>query len=425
MSGIDGSAGGEPRGRRVAITGIGAITPVGSGADGLWEGVRRGRSAVRRLTRFDPAPFRSQVGAEIDDFDPVARLGAKRARRLDRFSQLAVAAALDAVEDARLRLDDGLREAAGCYLGSALGGVAFGEEQHAAYVGHGLAAVSPWLALAVFGGAGASNVAIELGIRGPNQSNGNSCASGAMSIGEAFRLVRAGGAPVVLAGGVEAPLAPLTYGAFALIRAMSARNDDPAAASRPFDRARDGFVMGEGAALLVLEAWEHARARGARVYAEVRGYGTTNDAHHMTAPLPDGSEAARAICLALEDAGLTPADVDYVNAHASATPLGDAAEAAAIARALGEHARRAPVSGLKGLFGHPLGATGAIELAVSALAIERGWLPGTTNLDAPDEGNALELIGPGGLARSPRVVLKDAFGFGGSNVALVLTAPGA
>ena len=411
-------------GRRVVVTGIGAITPIGSGPDGLWAGARRGRSAVRRITRFDPSPFRSHVAAEIDDFDPVAVLGPKRARRLDRFSQLAVAAAMQAMADAGLELDDGLREVTGCYLGSALGGVAFGEEQHEAYLERGLAAVSAWLALSVFGGAGASNVAIELGIRGPNQANGNSCASGALAIGEAFKLVRAGEVPIMLAGGVEAPLAPLTFGAFAVIRAMSTRNDDPEHASRPFDRGRDGFVMGEGAGVLVLESEEHARARGARAYAEVRGYGGTNDAYHMTAPLPDGSQAARAICLALEDARLVPTDVEYVSAHASATPLGDSAEAAAIRLALGEHGRRVPVSGLKGLFGHPLGATGAIETAIGALAIERGWLPGTCNLETPDEETGLELIGPSGLERRPRVVLKDAFGFGGSNVALVLTEPG-
>ena len=410
--------------RRVVVTGIGAITPIGSGPDGLWAGARRGRSAARRVTRFDPSPFRSQVAAEIDDFDPVAILGSKRARRLDRFSQLAVAAAQQAVEDAELVLDDGLREVTGCYLGSALGGVAFGEEQHASYLEHGLAGVSAWLALSVFGGAGASNVAIELDLRGPNQTNANSCASGAMAIGEAFKLVRSGEAPVMLAGGAEAPLAPLTFGSFAVIKAMSTRNDDPERASRPFDRERDGFVMGEGAGVLVLEDAEHARARGARVYAELRGYGTTNDAYHMTAPRPDGGQAARAICLALEDACLAPSDVEYVNAHASATPLGDSAEAAAIRRGLGGHGRRVPVSGLKGLFGHPLGASGAIETAICALAIERGWLPGTCNLELPDTDNALELIGPGGLERRPRVVLKDAFGFGGSNVALVLTEPG-
>jgi 3-oxoacyl-[acyl-carrier-protein] synthase II len=406
--------------RGVAITGIGAFTPVGSGADGLWRGVTRGRSAVGLVTRFDATPFRSRLAAEIDDFDPRDHLTDKRARRLDRFSQLAVAAGLQALADAGLDRDGALPETTGCYLGSALGGVAFAETQHHAFVTRGAGAVDPSLALSVFGGAGASNVAIELGLRGPNVTNSNSCASGAIALGEAFRLVRSGQAEVMLAGGVEAPLAPLTFGAFALIKAMSTAHADPARASRPFDAERDGFVMGEGAAVLVLESAARARARGARVYAEIRGYGTTNDAHHMLAPLPDGAQAARAICLALADAGLGPGAVDYVHAHASATPIGDRAESAAIVRALGAHGERVPVSGTKGLYGHPLGASGAIETAIAALAIATGFAPGTTNLARSDPENRLRLLGPGGAAVQPKVVLKTAFGFGGTNAALVL-----
>src|SRR5919202_235352 len=374
------------RQQRVVITAIGAITPIGSGVDGLWAGVLRGASAVRRLTRFDPSPFRSQLAAEIDDFDPGAYLEPRRARRLDRYSQLAVAASLQAL------------------------------------AGGGLAEVSPSLALSVFGGAAPSNVAIEVGLRGPCLANSNSCASGAIAIGEAFRLIRDGQAPIMLAGGVEAPLAPLTFGSFALIKAMSTVQDAPCQASRPFDVQRDGFVMGEGAAMLVLESLPHALARGAQVYAEIRGFGVTNDAYHMVAPLPNGAEAARAMRLALADAGLQPLDVDYVNAHASSTPLGDRAEARAIQCALGEHARQVPVSGTKGLYGHPLGASGAIETAICALAISRGHLPGTTNLARPDPDNPLNLIGPAGREQPPRVVVNNAFGFGGINAALVLTA---
>ena len=426
-------------GHRVVISGIGAVTPIGCGADGLWGGVERGRSAVRLVTRFDAGPFRSRLAAEIDGFDPLDYMDARRARRLDQFSQLAVAASLDAMRDAGLDPPAGpcngqawksagasgrhAAETAGCYLGSALGGVAFGEEQHRAFLDRGLPAVSPWLALAVFGGAASSNVAIELGLRGPSLANSNSCASGAVAIGEAFRLVRSGEASMMLAGGVEAPLAPLTFGAFAVIKAMSMADHDPPRASRPFDRARDGFVMGEGAAVLVLERLDSAEARGARVYAEIRGYGTTNDAHHMTVPLPDGREAARAIRRALADARLGPGDVEYVNAHASATPLGDRAEAAAIRAALGEHAARIPVSGTKGLYGHPLGASGAMEAAICALAIDRGVLPGTANLDRPDPDCGLDVLGPAGLRRRAGVVLTNAFGFGGTNATLVLTSP--
>jgi 3-oxoacyl-[acyl-carrier-protein] synthase II len=384
----------------------------------------RGKSAVRLVTRFDPTPFRSRLAAEIDDadFDPSAYLEPRRARRLDRFSQLSVAASLQAVADAGLPGRSADLEEAGCYIGSALGGVAFGEMQHHAFVQEGVQHVNPALALSVFGGAGPTNVAIELGMHGPSLANSNSCASGAIAIGEAFRLIRDGQTPLMLAGGVEAPLAPLTFGSFALIKAMSTADRDPCHASRPFDTRRDGFVMGEGAAMLVLESLDHATARGAEVYAEVRGYAMTNDAHDMLAPLPSGAQAARSIRLALTDAGVEPAEVDYVNAHASATPIGDRAEVRAIQSALGEHATRVPVSGTKGLYGHPLGASGAIETAICALAVERGHLPGTTNLTHADADNPLNLIGPTGSRQQARVVVNNAFGFGGINATLVLAA---
>jgi 3-oxoacyl-[acyl-carrier-protein] synthase II len=405
---------------RVAITGIGAVTPIGCGVDGLWDGVLRGHSAVRPLARFDPTPFNTWLAAEIRDFEPANWLEPKRVRRLDRFSQISVVAAIQAVTDACLSGRSEWRAEAGCYLGSALGGVAFGEEQHAAYVDGGASAVSPSVALSVFGGAGSSNVAIELGLTGPSMANSNSCASGAIAIGEAFRLVRDGQVSVMLAGGAEAPLAPLTFGSFALIKAMSRRSGlDADRASRPFDAERDGFVMGEGAAMLVLEAFEHAEARGAHIYAELRGYAMTNDAHHMLAPLPDGREAARAMRLALSDAAVDASDVDYVNAHASSTPLGDRAEAVAIADVVGS---AVPVSGTKGLYGHPLGASGAIEAAICALAISRAFLPGTANLRTPDHDLRVNLVGPGGRRQAPRVVLTNACGFGGINAALVLTA---
>jgi 3-oxoacyl-[acyl-carrier-protein] synthase II len=410
------------RAHRVIISGIGAITPIGSGVDGLWDGVLRGRSAVRSATRFDASPFRSRLAAEINDFDPENFMAPRRARRLDRFSQFSVAASVQALADAHLTRRCEVVDSAGCYIGSALGGVAFGEDQHRQFIREGLPRVSPTLALSVFGGAGPSNVAIELGLHGPNLANANSCASGLIAIGEAFRLVRDGQAPLMLAGGVESPLASLTFGSFALIKAMSTANHEAYRASRPFDAQRDGFVMGEGAAMLVIESREHALARNARIYAEISGYATTNDAHDMLAPLPDGREAARAMRLALADAGLSPADVDYVNAHASSTPIGDRAEANAVQAVLGEHADRVPVSSTKGLYGHPLGASGAIETAICALAMSCGFVPGSTNLTSPDADNTLRLIGPDGIRAQPRVVLNNAFGFGGINAALVLTA---
>jgi len=250
-----------------------------------------------------------------------------------------------------------------------------------------------------------------------------SCASGSMAIGEAFRQIRDGHADVMLAGGSEAPLATLCFGAFALIRAMSTRNDDPAAASRPFDADRDGFVMGEGAAVLLLEEWEHATRRGARIYAELGGYGTTNDAHHMTAPLPGGAQAARCVQMALADARVAPVDVDYINAHGSSTPLNDPTETEAIKRVFGAHARAVPISSTKGYYGHALGASGAFEAAICALAIARGWIPPTVGLRTPDAACDLDFVPGNGRALSPRVVVSNSFGFGGINAALVLRAP--
>jgi len=408
---------------RVAVTGIGGITPTGTGVEAFWSGLRRRESAVRRITRFDPTPFRSHMAAEIDDFDPADHMEAKRVRRLDRFGQFSVAAARMALQDADLdpaRLDP---DRVAVQLGSALGGVAYAEAQHVAYFENGPQAVNPLLALAVYTGSASCNIAIEFGFTGPNSTNGMSCASGAMGVGQAFRLVRDGEADVALAGGIECPLSPLSYGAFALIRAMSKRNDDPATASRPFDRDRDGFVMGEGAAVLVLEEWGRAVRRDARIYAEVCGYGTTNDGYHMTAPRPDGRQAARAIELALADARAVADEVEYVNAHASATRLNDPTETLAIKSVLGERAYRVPVSGQKGYYGHPLGASGAIEAAISALAIARGWIPPTLNLQAPDPECDLDHVRGDGRCASVGFVVSNSFGFGGINAALVFRSP--
>jgi 3-oxoacyl-[acyl-carrier-protein] synthase II len=404
--------------RRVAVTGIGAVTPIGTGTDGLWAGVLANRSAVREIDRFDASPFPSRVAAQIDDFRPEDHLDAKRARRLDRFSQLSVAAAKMAVGESCLTDADRSDGRTGVWIGSALGGVAFGEEQHAAYVTRGVRAVAPTLATAVFGGAGASNVAIDLGIRGPAVGNANSCASGSMAIGQAFHAVRSGLVDVALAGGAEAPLAPLTHGAFAMIRVLSQRNDDPETASRPFDRDRDGFVMSEGAAVLVLEAWESAERRDATILGEVAGFGASTDAYHLTAPLPSGEAAAAAITAALADAALAPEEIGYVNAHASSTQLNELAEAKALHLALGEHAASVPVSGTKGLYGHPLGASGAIEAAITILALRHGLLPGTCNLVNLDERCDLNVLREP-LAASPTAALSTSFGFGGMNAAVV------
>jgi len=408
---------GEPR--RVVITGIGAITPIGIGVEGLWDGLRRGASAVRGITRFDPSPFRTRIAAQVDDFHPTDHIEERRARRIDRFGQLSVAASRLALEDALLDPAREDRDRVGAMMGTALGGVGMAESQHARYVEGGIRAVDASLALMVFAGAASCNVAIEFGISGPNSTNGMSCASGTIAIGDGFRAIRRGEADVMLAGGAEAPLAPLSFGAFAIIRAMSTRNDDPATASRPFDAKRDGFVMGEGAAVLVLEERGRAIARGARIYAEICGYGLTNDAHHMTAPRPDGVQAARAMRLALAESEAATTEVGYVNAHGSSTPLNDSSETGAIKQVFGDHARRLAVSGTKGYYGHALGASGAIEAAICALASHRGWLPPTINLRTPDPACDLDYLAGGGREAHPDYLMSNSFGFGGINAALV------
>ncbi len=416
-------------GREVWITGLGLVTPVGIGRERFWAGLHAGRSPVKRIDRFDPAPFRSQVAAQVDDFEATDFMDARTARATDRFSQFALAAGRMALDDAGVQV--GSRGAPrhdrfGVYIGSALGGIAYAEEQHERYLARGIRSVAPNLALAVFGGAAPANLGIALGLHGPILSTANSCASGAVAIGEALHAIRGGTVDAALAGGVEIPLSPLAFGAFDIIRALSAgHNDRPQTAARPFDSERDGFVMGEGAALLVLEAREVAERRGAAPYATLRGYAATSDAYHMVQPRPDGMQAARALRLALADARMKAVELDWISAHASSTPLGDAAEARAIARALGATAQRIPVSGTKAYYGHPLGASGAIEAAICALAIRHGWAPGTVNLEALDPRVAeyLPRVLSEPLEQPLANVASTSFGFGGLNAALAFSRP--
>ena len=415
--------------RRIWITGIGIITAIGTGKDAFRAGLRAGRSPVTRIDRFDPGRV------------PLAGRGAGRRlrpARLDAAQDRPPARPVQPVRPgrraarARRRGADARASAAGphpqrigIYLGSALGGIAYAEEQHERYLEKGIRQVAPNLALAVFGGAAPANLGIALDVRGPILSTANSCASGAVALGEALGDLREGRVDAAIAGGVEIPLSPLAFGAFDIIRALSAgHNDAPGTAARPFDVGRDGFVMGEGAALLVLEAAEAAEARGAIPYAELLGYGATSDAHHMVQPRADGTEAARAATIALDDAGVEPDEIDYVNAHASSTPIGDIAEARAIALALGERAAGVPVSGTKALYGHPLGASGAIEAAICALTIRDGWAPASVNLAEPDPEIAALLPGllRDGRDGTYRRVLSTSFGFGGLNASLVFGA---
>jgi 3-oxoacyl-[acyl-carrier-protein] synthase II len=403
---------------RVVVTGVGVVTPLGIGIDAFWSGVLSERVAVAPITRFDTSGYRSRIAAQIDDFAPREFLSAKRLHWTDRFSQFSVAAARLALDDAAYR-PAALADEIGVYLGSALGGLAFADEQHDVFRGQGLEAVKPLLAISVFGGAATCNVAIEFGLRGPTVANGNSCASGAVAIGDAFRAIARGDVRAALAGGIEAPLSPLVYGAFTVIRAMSTRNDAPEQASRPFDRARDGFVMAEGAGVLLLERLEDAEARGARIYGEVAGYGLTNDAYHMSAPRADAAMNAAAMQRALDEADLAPQDVDVVNAHGSATPLGDRAEALAMELVFGERTAAVPVTATKGQHGHALGATGAWEAALSLASIAYGVVPRSVN--STDVDSALAVTGSR-LDRPVRTVLSNSAGFGGINAALVFRA---
>lgn len=405
---------------RVAITGMGAITPLGIGTAALWAALLQKKIAVKPLTRFDASTFPSRMAAEIDDFDPSDFLSKRRLQWTDRFSQFAVAAARLAVDDAAVP-SSAFRADAAVFTGSALGGLAFAEEQIALFHREGLRPIRPLLALSVFGGAAASNVAIEFGITGPAIANADSCAAGAIAVGEAFRAVKRGDVRIALAGGAEAPLSPLTYGAFTVARAMSSRNTDPSGASRPFDADRDGFVMAEGAGMFVLERWEDAHARGARIHAELLGFGISNDAHHMSAPLAGGAQTAAAIEAALREASVHADDIEAINAHGSSTKLGDKAEASAYRSVFGDRSASIPVSATKGQHGHALGATGAWEIAIAAISMREACIPGAVNLDRLDPECALACERDATNVRAS-LVLSNSSGFGGINAALVMAS---
>ena len=407
--------------RRAVITGIGPITCIGIGKDAFWHGIRAERSGIQRISTFDTTPFHAHCGGEIRDWVPEDHFPPHRLKRLDRYAQFAVASAKMALDDAGLTYSrEEPQHRVGVSFGTALGGISGAENQHSYFLKKGTRGVNQTLALQVFGGSAHSNIAIEFGFRGVGTTNSNSCASGTVAVGEALRYIRDDFADVVIAGGAEAPLSPLTFGAFAIIKTMSQSIGDPAQACRPFDSARDGFVMGEGAASLVIEELEHARARGAHIYAEVLGYSLTNDAYHMTSPLPSGDSCIRAIRDALADAKLAPDQIDYVNAHASSTQLSDSTETMTLKHAFGDHASRLAVSGTKAFTGHPLGATGAIEAAICALGIEHGWIAPTLNRDTPDAACDLDVVPQHGRAAELNYVLSNSFGFGGINSCIVL-----
>jgi 3-oxoacyl-[acyl-carrier-protein] synthase II len=407
--------------RRAVITGIGPITCIGTGRADFWRGILAEKSGIRQITSFDTSEFNAHCGGEISDWIPEDYFPPHRLKRLDRYAQFAVASAKMALDDARLPYSpETPQHRVGVSFGTALGGIANAEYQHAHFLKKGTRGVNQTLALQVFGGSAHSNIAIEFGFRGVGTTNSNSCASGTIAVGEALRYIRDDFADVIVAGGAEAPLSPLTFGAFAIIRTMSQSAGNPMLACKPFDLKRDGFVMGEGAASLVIEELEHARKRGAHIYAEVLGYSLNNDAFHMTSPLPSGESCIRAMHDALADAHLAPDQIDYINAHASSTQLSDSTETMAIKAAFGEHAQRLAVSGTKAYTAHPLGATGAIEAAICALAIDENWLPPTLNRNEPDPACDLDVVPHRGRAAELNYVLSNSFGFGGINSCVIL-----
>jgi 3-oxoacyl-[acyl-carrier-protein] synthase II len=407
--------------RRVAITGIGLVTPLGVGVADTWSALCAGRSGVARIAGFDASAYRCQIAAEVTGFDADALLGKRKAREMDRFAHFAWVAAGEAWADAGLpeRMEGEAATRAGVILGSGMGGLGSIERTLETLRTRGPGKVTPYFVPQVIANMGPGQLAMRFGLRGVNYCTTSACASGAHSLGEAMRRVQRGEADVMLAGGAEATVTPLGLAGFDAMMAMSTRNDDPTRAVRPWDAARDGFVMGEGAGVLVLEAMDLAVARGAKIYAELAGYGATDDAHHLTHPAEGGDGAARAMRLCLDDAGLAPDAVHHLNAHATGTPLGDRAEAAAIAAVFGAHAARVLVSATKSATGHLLGAAGGIEAVFTALAVAEGLAPPTLNADDLDPAVTFDLV-RGEARRAPiGVALSNAFGFGGTNVALL------
>ncbi len=408
--------------RRVVVTGLGAITPLGIGVEQTWEGMRSGRSGIRKITLFDATEFSSQIAGEVVDFDPTLWLEAREVRHNDRFVQFAIGASAMAVEDSGLDFErtDGAR--VGVLIGSGIGGTWTWEEQHRNLLEKGPRRISPFFIPMLIMDMASGKVAMRYGAKGPNLAIATACATSAHALGEAAEIIKRSAADVMIAGGAEAAVSPLALGGFCSLRALSKRNDDPEHASRPFDRDRDGFVMAEGAAIVVLEELEHARKRGARIHGELVGYGASADAYHITDPRPDGEGMASSMETALSDAGITPEQVDYINAHGTATTVGDPAETRALKRVFGEHAYKLAISSTKSVTGHLLGAGGAVEAIACLYAIREGVAPPTANLDNPDPECDLDYVPKQARELPIRIAMTNSFGFGGHNATLIMRA---
>jgi len=405
--------------RRVVLTGLGAVTPLGIGVEKYWQGLLAGRSGVSRVDGFDCSAIATRVAAHVRDFRPEDYMDRKEAKRMDRFAQFAAAAAKMAVADAGLPITDATRARVGVFIGSGIGGIATFEEQHSKLIEGGLGRVSPFFIPMMIANMGTGNVAKMLGAQGPSETAVTACATSTNSIGDAYLVIKRGEADAAAAGGSEAAIVPISMAGFSNMKAMTTRNDDPEHASRPFDAGRDGFILGEGSGIVILEDLDAARARGANIYAEVIGYGMSNDAYDMVHPAPEGAGAARSMTAALKSAHIAPEAVGYINAHGTSTPAGDVLEVQAIKTVFGAHAYKLAVSSTKSMTGHLLGAAGAIEAIATALALQRGVLPPTMNLETPDPLCDLDFVPNQPREQQVDIAVSNSFGFGGHNATLV------
>jgi 3-oxoacyl-[acyl-carrier-protein] synthase II len=405
--------------KRVVVTGLGAITPIGNTLAEYWEGLLSGRNGIGPITLFDPSRHDCRIAGEVKGFDPHQYMERKEAKRMDRFAQFGVSASKQALADAQFVINDLNAEQVGVIIGTGIGGLKVLEDQQEVYLTRGPDRCSPFMIPMMIANMAAGLTAIHTGAKGPNNCTVTACAAGSNAVGDAFRLVQRGYAQAMICGGTEAAVTPLSVAGFAAARALSTRNDIPETACRPFDRDRDGFVMGEGSGILLLEELEHALSRGAKIYAEIVGYGMTCDAYHITSPVPGGEGAARAMQLALKDAGLTPDQVSYINAHGTSTPANDSTETAAIKKALGEQAHKVAISSTKSMTGHLLGGSGGIEAVASAMAVANDQIPPTINLQNPDPACDLDYVPNQSRKQNVEVALSNSFGFGGHNVTLV------
>lgn len=405
--------------KRVVITGMGAITPVGNNVDSFWDSLKNGKSGVTRVTRFDPEPFKCQIAAEVKDFDPAEYIDKKEARRMDRFTQFAVVAADEAIKNSGLDLEKEDLWRIGVITGSGVGGMETIEDQHQSLMERGAGRVSPFFVPMMISNIAPAQIAIKYGLKGANFNVVSACASGTNALGEAFKKIQDGSCDVILAGGCEAAITPLSFAGFCNMKAMSTRNDEPEHASRPFDNDRDGFVMGEGAGILVLEEYEHAKNRGANIICEFVGYGATDDAYHITSPIPGGLGGAKAMEFAIKDAGIDVKDITYINAHGTSTKYNDSFETQAIKSVFGESAKDVYVSSTKSVTGHLLGAAGAIEAIACAKAISEGFIPPTINYTTPDEECDLNYVPNEGIKKDVKYAMSNSLGFGGHNATII------